>query len=417
MIITKTIRNTVLLGVLILLSFLPINTFACTTFLISGKHTTDGKPLLFKNRDTKEMNNSLAFFKDGKYDYMGLVNGADDWKDMVWGGYNETGFAIINSAAYNNNVGDTAKIIDQEGIIMKRALQTCKTIEDFENLLNKLPKPSGLDSNFGVIDAFGGAAFYETGNYSFMKVDANDPTNAPNGILVRTNHSISGVKESGMGYCRYNTATAALNKAAADQKITPLFLFNHVSRNLYHSLTNTDLLADIPPKRDVPEFKFFIDYIPRIYSASAIMIVGAKDEYHEKDAMMWTILGFPLTSVAIPTWISAGEQLPKVAVMDSNLKSPICTAALKFKEECFPLTYDKGWNYLNLSVLVNQEKTGYMQLLKPIEEEIFCKANSLIAEMEKGQKSEKNIRLFYAWLDQYLAKEYKNEFDFNLGDF
>lgn len=416
MVNSKTMKNTSLLGVLMLLCLIPINSFACTTFLISGKHTADGKPLLFKNRDTKQMQNSLAFFKDGKYDYMGIVDGTREWSDMVWGGYNETGFAIINSAAYNNNVGDTAKIIDQEGVIMKLALQSCKTIEDFEKLLNRIPKPSGLDANFGVIDASGGAAFYETGNYSFVKVDANDPKNAPNGILVRTNHSFSGVKESGMGYCRYNTAIGALNKAAADKKLTPQYLFNHVSRNLTHSLTKTDLLANIPEKRDVPEFKFFIDYIPRIYSASAVMIVGATDQYHAKNAMMWTILGFPLTSVAIPVWISAGEKLPKVVAMDSNFKSPICTAALKFKAECFPLTYDKGWNYLNLSVLVNQEKTGYMQLLKPIEDEIFKKTNLLISDIENAKKSEKDIQLFYAWIDQYLEKEYEKEFDFILAD-
>jgi predicted choloylglycine hydrolase len=416
MVTIKIMKNIALLAVLMLLFLIPFNSFACTTFLISGKNTADGKPLLFKNRDTQQMQNSLAFFKDGKYKYMGIVDGIKEWSDMVWGGYNETGFAIINSAAYNNNVGDTAKIIDQEGVIMKLALQTCKTIEDFEKLLNDIPKPSGLDANFGVIDAFGGAAFYETGNYRFVKVDANDSKNAPNGILVRTNHSFSGVRESGMGYCRYNTAIGALNKAAEEHKITPQFLFNNVSRNLYHSLTKTDLWSHIPQKRDVPEFKFFIDYIPRIYSASAVMIVGAKDQDHTKDAMMWTILGFPLTSVAIPVWISAGEKLPTVVAMDSNFKSPICTAALKFKEECFPLTYDKGWNYLNLSVLINQEKTGYMQLLKSIEEEIFKKTNAMISEIEKGQKSEKDIQLLYAWIDQYLIKEYKKEFDYKLDE-
>lgn len=77
------------------------------------------------------------------------------------------------------------------------------------------------------------------------------------------------------------------------------------------------------------------------------MIVGAKDNRHIKDAMMWTILGFPLTSVAIPTWISAGDQLFLAVTLDKNFKSPICTAALKFKEECFPITYDNVTNYIN----------------------------------------------------------------------
>ncbi len=407
-------KKITLLSLLCLLLIIPDQSLACTTFIISGKYTADGKPILFKNRDTKQMQNSLAFFNDGKYQYIGLVDGIENWDEMVWGGYNEIGFAIINSAAYNNNIGDTSKFMDQEGVIMKLALQTCKTLEDFENLLYTIPKPSGLDANFGVIDASGGAAFYETGNYSFIKVDANDPKNAPNGILVRTNHSFSGDFESGMGYCRYNTAISTLNKAAVKKNITPQFLFNNVSRNLYHSLTKTDLLAKLPLKRDVPEFKFFIDYIPRIYSASAIMIIGAKDQEHVKDAMMWTILGFPLTSVAIPTWISAGNKLPKVVTMDKSFKSPICTAALKFKEECFPITHDKGWNYLNLSVVVNQQNNGYMQLLQPIEDEIFNKGNLLISEIEKDEKTEEDYQSFYKWLDQYLLKTYKEHFNINL---
>jgi hypothetical protein len=407
-------KRLTLLCVLCFHLILTVQSFACTSFLISGKFTTDGKPILFKNRDTDEMQNSLAFFDDGKYKYIGLVNGTANWSKEVWGGYNEAGFAIINTAAYNNNIGDTTKLKDQEGAIMKLALQTCQTLDDFENLLKSLPKPMGSDANFGVIDAFGGAAFYETGNFRFKKFDANDPSITANGILVRTNHSLSADLTKGFGFNRYNTAFNALNKAFGEKKIVPQFLFNILSRNLYHSLTKTDLLADLPKLRNEPEFKFFIDFIPRESTASAIMIVGAKDKMHVKDAMMWTILGFPLTSVAIPTWISAGNQLPKSVTMDKSFSSPICTAALKFKGECFPITYDRGSNYINLSAVINQQKTGYMQLLQPIEKEVFDKANSLTDELEKGKKTEADIQSFYAWIDQYLAKTYSDQFKINL---
>jgi len=389
-------------------------TFACTTFVISGKYTNDGKSILFKNRDTDEKQNSLAFFTDGRYKYIGLVDGIEEWNKMVWGGYNEAGFAIINSAAYNNNIGDTSKLTDQEGIIMKLALQTCSSLKDFEKLLESLPKPMGLDANFGIIDAYGGAAFYETGNYNFKKFDANDTSVAPDGIIVRTNYSTRADLKKGFGFCRYNTAFNVLTAAAAGNKISPQFLFNNISRNLTHSLTKTDLWANIPKERNIAEFKFFIDYIPRESTAAVIMIVGAKDPDHIKYTMMWTILGFPLTSVAIPTWISGGSNLPKVVTMDEKLHSPICSAALKFKEECFPITYDKGWNYINLSAVINQQNNGYMQMLQPIENEIFEKANALTGDLEKGRKTEKDIQLFYSWIDQYLSEKYQAQFSFNL---
>ncbi len=388
--------------------------YACTTFLISGKYTADGKPILFKNRDSDQKQNSLAFFNDGRYKYIALVSGEEDWNKSVWGGYNEAGFAIINSNAYNNNIGDTSKFKNQEGLIMKLALQKCISLKDFEKLLDSLPKPMGLNANFGVIDAYGGAAFYETGNYDFKKYDVNDKAIAPNGFLVRTNHSMRGDLTKGYGFCRYNTAIDTLSVLLAEKKISPQFLFNSISRNLTHSLTKTDLWANIPKERNIPEFKFYIDYITRESTVAAIMIIGAKDYKHSKDAMMWTILGFPLASVAIPTWISGGSNLPKTVTMDEKFCSPICRAALKFKEECFPITYDKGGNYINLSVVINQQNNGYMQLLQPVEKEIFEKANLLIDELEKDKKTGKDIQSFYAWIDQYLSEAYKTQFNYNL---
>ena len=393
-----------------LLLMFVVQTFACTTFLISGKYTADGRPMLFKNRDTDEMQNSLAYFTDGKYKYIGLVDGTKDWNKAIWGGYNETGFAIINTAAYNNNLGDTTKFMDQEGAVMKLALQTCQSLSDFEKLLETLPKPMGVDANFGVIDASGGAAYYETGNRDFKKYDANDPAIAPNGLLIRTNHSMRADLTKGFGFCRYHTAEGVLNQAAADKKLTPSFLFNHLSRNLTHSLTKTDLWTELPAKRDVPEFKFFIDYIPRVITSAAICIVGAKDKEHVDQAMMWTVLGFPLTSVAIPVWIAGGENLPRAVTMNDQFKSPICSAALKFKEECFPVTYDRMNNYINLSAVINKQKTGYVQLLQPIESMIFEKESDL----EKKEHTSQNIQSFYNWVDRFLDKTYQEQFNLEL---
>lgn len=404
------------IGVLSLLLILTDQALACTTFIISGKYTKDGKSILFKNRDTGQMKNSLVVFNDGKYKYMGVVDGTEKgWNKAIWGGYNETGFAIMNSAAYNNNIGDTTSFSSQDGIVMKKALMVCSSLEDFEYFLDTLSKPRGVNSNYGVIDAYGGAAYYETGNFKYIKVDANDPIAAPNGIIIRTNHSMSGDLSKGFGFNRFENATRLLNEASAQKNLFPEFLFKTVPRSLFHPRINRDLAVNIPEARDIPKFEFFMDYIPRISTSSTMMMVGAKDAAHAEDAMMWTILGFPLTSVAIPTWLSDVE-LPKAVAMDEDLESPICTAALKFKDECFPIKIDKGLNYINFAVVMNQEKTGYLQLLQPIEEEIFNKANLLIEDMESGKKSKKDIQSYYQWLDKYLAKSYKKQFNYSLFD-
>jgi hypothetical protein len=342
------------------------------------------------------------------------VNSNKDWNKMVWGGYNSAGFAIINSAAYNNNTGDTTKLKDQEGVIMKLALMYCKTLRDFENLLDTLHKPLGADANFGVIDAGGGAAYYETGNFRFVKYDVNDPGVAPKGYLVRTNHSFSGTPDAGYGYARYNTAVATMEEAAANHSFTPRYLFNHISRNLTHSLTHTNLMDNMAENRSIPDLRFFIDYIPRVSTSASILIVGATDEKHVNDMVMWTIPGFPLTSVAIPVWLKGGRKLPDIVIMKGNLHSPLCDAALKLKEACFPVTRDRGENYINIAAVVNRQNTGYIQMLQPVEDTVFIKANQMVAEWNNGPLSENRIQEFYHWLDAYLDKSYQKLFGIKL---
>jgi hypothetical protein len=175
----------------------------CTTAIISGKYTVDGRPILLKNRDTYDLENKLVVFSDGKYEYIGLVNSKDTSGKAVWGGFNKTGFSIINSDSYNLNLNDTIKEQINDGVIMKLALQTCTNLADFENLLNSLPKPLKTRSNFGVIDANGGAAYYETGNYSYTKFDVNNLHDAPFGYLIRTNFSYSGDRGYDVGLSRH----------------------------------------------------------------------------------------------------------------------------------------------------------------------------------------------------------------------
>ncbi len=387
---------------------------ACTTFIISGKYTEDGKPILFKHRDADVLDNALNVFEDGKYRYIGLVNSNKEWDKMVWGGYNSAGFAIINSAAYNNNTGDTTKLKDQEGVIMKLALMYCKTLRDFENLLDTLRKPLGADANFGVIDAGGGAAYYETGNFRYVKYDVNDPGVAPKGYLVRTNHSFSGTPDAGYGYVRYNTAVASMEEASASHSFTPRYLFNHISRNLTHSLTHTNLMDNMAENRSIPDFRFFIDYIPRVSTSASILIVGATDEKHVNDMVMWTIPGFPFTSVAIPVWLKGGSKLPDIVSMKGNLHSPLCDAALKLKEACFPVIRDRGQNYINIAAVVNRQNTGYIQMLQPVEDTVFIKTNQMMAELDNVPLPENRIQEFYHWLDGYLDKSYQKLFNIKL---
>jgi uncharacterized lipoprotein NlpE involved in copper resistance len=390
-------------------------TVACTTFIISGKNTPDGKPILYKNRDTGTLDNAIVFFSDGKYQYIGLVDSRESWQKEVWGGFNSAGFAIMNSAAYNNNIGDTTKYADQEGVVMKLALASCATLADFEKMLTDLPKPLGVDANFGVIDASGGAAYYETGNFGFMKIDANDPALAPNGYLIRTNHSFTGAVDKGMGYIRYAAASEALNMAAAQKKLEPQYLLNNISRNLNHSLTKVNLTADLPRDGSDTRFVNFEDFIPRFSTASVIMVVGAAKGEDPSAAMAWMVTGFPLTAVAVPVWVNAGKNLPWVVSMKDDMHAPLCDAAMQLKGQLFPISRGNGYKYINMAALMNTENTGILQRIEPVEKEIFRKTEELMALMTKGKVQKDKIQEHYKWLDSFVIQAYKEMFGIDLN--
>jgi len=235
---------------------------------------------------------------------------------------------------------------------------------------------------------------------------------APFGYLIRTNHSFTGAIDKGAGYIRYATASEALYKAAALNRLEPQYLFNNISRNLTHSLTKDNLWERLPLSNYFTDFRYFEDFIPRNSTAAVIMIVGVKKGEEAANTMMWTLLGFPLTTVAVPVWLSAGKNLPFVLSMKENLHAPLCDAAMKLKDQCFPIKRGSGWKYINLAALINSEKNGIMQVLEPIENENFKKTNILINSIS-SIKPEK-IQEHYKWVDSYIAGSYYTLFGIEL---
>lgn len=397
---------------IVVILLIAISIKPCTTAVVSGKATNDGRPLLLKNRDADALQNKLVYFFDGKFKFIGLVNSDDKDNKEVWCGFNEAGFAIMNSASYNLKMNDTTKLSDKEGIIMRLALQNCATLQDFEKFLNELPKPLGVEANFGVIDANGGAAYYETNNFSFVKYDVNDPSVAPNGYLIRTNYSFAGEENKGYGYIRYQTASQLLESQIKNGKISFEFLINDVPRCLIHSFTKTDLTKNLPEENS-DNYVFFRDYIPRHSTSAAIVLQGVKENESPSLTTMWTILGFPLTSVIIPVWLLEDGTMPKILQADETGNAPLCNAALQLKDKVFSTQNDASENYLNLSALMNKENSGVRQKLIPIEEKILAKAKNILSDFRKNRIDNSKAKEFYNWIDNDVYNEIKLKFKLN----
>ena len=208
----KAVHFFSLLFVSFLLCF-QLSSFACTSVIVSSKYTKDGKAVMFKHRDSSCQDVAVEYFQGEKYRMMCLVNA--DWKTNpaakvplgtreAWAGMNETGFAIMNTATYDLKDDDVPfEKMEMEGVFMYRALEICASIEDFENYLDTLSRPMGVEANFGVVDENGGAAYYEVNNHKWVKYDVN---REPLGYRVVTNFTMTGRVEDRKGVDRYKKA-------------------------------------------------------------------------------------------------------------------------------------------------------------------------------------------------------------------
>lgn len=264
--------------------------FACTTVIVSARVSATGRPLLWKQRDTGNPFNTLVYIHstDSTLAYTGLFNVDDVYHNSVYAGENEKGFAIVNNNSYNLASGSYTP---KNGVFMRRALENCVTVDDFDAML-RAENPRVVESNFGVIDSFGGAAYFEAADSSVTRFDVPE-----DGWLVRANFSLSGsgdgigFSEAGTsryartGYARYATASALME--AHKGKFTPSFLIDGLGRSFYNSILGYDA-----SERFAGAVAYDEDFIPRPTTTSSICFDGSE--------CIWVAIGYTPASYAMP---------------------------------------------------------------------------------------------------------------------
>jgi hypothetical protein len=395
-------------GALAVLALVPASSEACTSAIFTGKVTADGRPLLWKHRDTDDAHNRIAFFRGERYDFIALLNSSDE-VGAAWTGTNSAGFSIMNTASYNlKDDADTLK--DREGELMYRALSTCRDLADFERMLDTYPRPMGVEANFGVIDAGGGAAYYEVNNTRWEKVDANDPKVAPEGYLVYTNFSYTGRLDEGMGYIRYRTAAEIIGRQAPRRDITPRWIFNHLSRSFYHSLMGIDLISDehCRPEK-ATGWVVDQDFIPRRSTMAAVVIQGVLPDENPEMTIMWTVLGYPPAGVAVPLWVkAAGGQPALMMKKDDSNHAVLCDYALALKKEAFPLKRGNGGRYLYFNAVYNKSGSGFMQRLAPLEKTVFDLYKDAIARWRTNGLDVKELSALNVEMERLVKQGYED---------
>lgn len=418
----------------LLLSLSVASIFACTSVIISGKRTENGKPLMIKNRDTDCLDNRLARFQNDSIAFIGLVNAPVD-SGEVWAGINNYGFAIMNTATYNFNedsltavykgsillhqkdsalyadsiaaieydsvqlkkmtdkiYADTQRVHmgrhlealrytyaaevraldsinnllaiwtdsitrhpevlpvidleDQEGVVMFKALERCKSVPEFLALLDSLPHPLGIQTNFGVIDTLGNAIYVEANNWRYVVYDVNEEGN---GYRVQTNFAFAGNAEGYKGWERYLTTEAImkdLNDHFTHQPINVghQWMFNHISRSFRHEILGY-------PENYCPPSGVTVDqdFIPRRITSAAVVFEGP---------VMWSLLGYPACGVALPAMVCDQDRLPAaVKRTEADSTCLMSNMAMQVKMDyVFPDPISNGRHYVRIGNIVRGQK-------------------------------------------------------------
>lgn len=372
----------------------PVGAPACTTAVVAGAATTNGRPLLWKNRDADDLHNQVVYCADGKYPYIGLVNEGDAAGMQIWAGMNSQGFAIMNAASYNMEADKDTKA---EGQFMKIALQSCATVGEFQAFLEKT-NAGGRDvsANFGVIDAKGGAAYFETGIHTYRRFNADDPALAPRGFIVRTNYSESADLEKGTGFLRRDRAQSLMEDLVKGRRLNAANLLKDVSRDTANVKIGSFPLA--PRKKGAPTFFYTGDSICRHSTSSAALFEGAGAGSDPSLSTAWIILGQPVTGVAVPLWVRAGMIPEELAA--SPDPAPLTDAFDSVREVLYPDERGDLAHYLDGEGL-GDPKTGILQPLLAVEAANFRQAEAAV----EGWRTRAPEPAEMAGLERAMAKQ------------
>jgi len=381
----------------------------CTLAVISGRATANGRPLMWKNRDTSNPNNKLMAFKGPKHDFIAVVISEDADAAEVWGGQNAAGFAIMNSQA--DDLGDAAKKLDGagNGAFMKLALGECATVRDFEALLVREKGKWDLATNFGVIDAEGGACFFETRRDSFVKFDTLDPRVAPFGTIVRTNFAFTSPDQMlGGGFDRFERIGHLIEAARPQGRMDVRFILREAARDLIHEKLHSNPLArPLPDDPAAPLYVHTNDTINRNTSVSALVFEGAPSRVQAYLSTMWVILGQPVAGVAVPVWPASGKA---PAVTTGPKTAPLNDIARAIVTYLYPDQRGRMYQYLNVSRLRTYGGEGVLPKLLRIEDRAMERAAGKWAEWAANKPSAADMAAFQESVASEAYEALKKEF-------
>ncbi|NQV41800.1 MAG: T9SS type A sorting domain-containing protein [Candidatus Marinimicrobia bacterium] len=384
---------------------------SCTIGVASGSVTEDGRPLIWKTRDwTSPADAHIRFDETMVYDIIMVGRYGSTWPVM---GVNEKGFALVFSLAPDLTQGGQGWYSTG---LMETALGNCATVMEFEAMLDSTNITGRrTHNNFAAMDSSGEAKMYEIGGDNYWVYDANDTTQTSSGFIVRTNFAENG--GGIIGIERYNRSNVLINEYISGDSLN----YRSLLRSHMRDISNGDgVPAELPyPYRSVffPDVPLggYMNYVSicNNLSQSSAVIQGVHPDESPELSTMWSILGLPATSIAVPFWpvgdppseVSPGGVIPELV---SNIRDEISHG----------FNYYIGGvqcEYLDTYDLLDGEGGGIWTINFPTEDSIFAATeNQMEFWRSNGHTPEAMLNLESALVEPAVAS-LQSAYDWLLG--
>lgn len=348
---------------LVFIFFISHSLFAqeeCTIGVASGRATDDGRPLIWKTRDTDELDNEVVYNTNYSISFLEISNAG---KTYAWMGVNEDGFAILNSLAADLPIGSSGY---SNGGLMRDALGNCSNIDEFQQFLddNDHAKTRG---NFAVLDASSSAALFEISGYDYWKFDLNDTISFPLGYIIRTNFAENGSLPYGSGYQRFDRSSDLVADFHSGDSLNYHSILRYQMRDFSDFDSNPVSVPFADKWNDSRPYGYIYSDVSicRATSVSATVIQGLLPGEAAQLTTMWTILGQPASTVAIPYW-PVGET-PEYA--DGSSTALLCDVSIQIRNQLFD--YPENSKYLDSYKLLDGNGGGIWKAIFPVEDSVL----------------------------------------------
>jgi len=267
----------------------------CTIGVASGTVTVDGRPLLWKVRDTSSnYREHVSYQATSPYSYL-AVHGIGE---LIYMGLNEAGLATGNSSVFSPGSGNS------NSAAQRHILQNDDSVDGVREELT-LKVEQGLCNATGCfpfIDALGHAVIFEVSRSNWiLEYDALAPGREDQGVagfVVRANEfhqQLDGTDDISIGYGRYESGT-----------------YNVAGLIRENALSVQAIIQGSDGPNQGCEFVRYgpgriLESISRPTNRSTIVVHGVAPGEDPALATMWVILGHSNYGIAVPVWVSVSD--------------------------------------------------------------------------------------------------------------